>query len=172
MLWLLALLVTLVTCSPHPLDKRGLSCIGFRAAPAELPPLRIDVTDMVNANIYAGTPTLSQLPLTTWHQSGPGHTVAYRAWRTPAANNIYTINLEVQITAPLNMFINMVATSDRANGDPGLNRNSNGIADGSGTSNFPRRTFYSSLIGTIHNNVRVVFTGNWSKSYWLVGVVK
>ncbi|KAG8630770.1 hypothetical protein KVT40_002389 [Elsinoe batatas] len=159
--WLFALLVTLVACSPHPLDKRGLMCVGFRPPPAELPALEIDVTGMVNAHTYANTPSLSQLPLTTWSHSGPGHIVTYRAWRTPAVNDIYTINLEVQITAPLNMFVNFVATSDRANGDPGLSRIVNGLADGSGTSRFPRQSYFSSAIGTIHNNPRVIFTGNW-----------
>ncbi|EXF85563.1 histidine permease [Colletotrichum fioriniae PJ7] len=165
MLWLIALFISLASCSPvlQPLvQERGLTCVGYRGAPAELPAISIDLRGDIEAHVFDGAnPTLSQLPLNTWAGSARDHRLEYRAWRSTGRDGIFNVHLEVQVTGYANVFVNFGAQSDRGNGDPGLSRVDNGLAVGSGSNPYPRRTFFSMALGTIHQNINYNLVGNW-----------
>ncbi|KAI3544846.1 histidine permease [Colletotrichum filicis] len=144
------------------LVERGLTCVGFRGAPTELPAIRIDLRGDIEAHVFDGaTPTLSQLPLNTWAGSARDHRLEYRAWRTTDRDGIFNVYLEVQVTGYANVFVNFGAQSDRGNGDPGLSRVDNGLAVGSGSNPYPRRSTFSMALGTIHRNINYNLVGNW-----------
>ncbi|KAL2883955.1 hypothetical protein SGCOL_000593 [Colletotrichum sp. CLE4] len=154
MLWFITLFITLASCSPvlQPLvQERGLTCVGYRGAPAELPAISIDLRGDIEAH----------LPLNTWACSDRNHRLEYRAWRSTGSNGIFNVHLEVQVTGYANVFVNFGAQSDRGNGDPGLSRVDNGLAVGSGSNPYPRRTFFSMALGTIHLNINYNLAGNW-----------
>ncbi|KAJ5021255.1 hypothetical protein J3E72DRAFT_19245 [Bipolaris maydis] len=168
MFWFLLFLLSLASCSPVKVDlaKRGnLACTAFPSTSADLPVFQLDLRETIERNAfeYGHTPTLQELPLTTWAGSGPGHHVTFRAWRTFGQGGTFWVYLEVQVTAPLDLFINFGAQSQRQGSDPGLSRIDNGIAQGSGSSTFPRRTTFAINIGTIHQNIDYTAAGNWRR---------
>ena len=168
MFWFLLFLISLASCSPtKDLVKRGLSCDLFPSSSADLPVFHLNVGNMIRQNVFPvdHTPSLQELPLRTWAYSGPGHHITFRAWRSADQQGEYGsgywANFEIQVTAPLSLFVNFAAQSRRSGSDPGLSQISNRIAEGSGSSLYPRRTTYSVYVGNIHQNVGFTATGNW-----------
>ncbi|KAF2226222.1 hypothetical protein BDZ85DRAFT_305181 [Elsinoe ampelina] len=167
MLWLFTILFALASAFPFEgemmLQDRGLpgflSC--FRPpARAELPRVDLGMTRYVDSHVFARPPTEQQLPFETWSESGPGHTMRFRAWRTPVRNQFFEAMVEVHIDAPLDMFISFGGTAQRQGRFLGLEIQDNGPVSQSGTSDRTRR-IYSFRVGPNHQNIEYWMTGRW-----------
>ncbi|GJC92775.1 histidine permease [Colletotrichum higginsianum] len=121
----------------------------------------------MRANVFDGdgTPTLRQIPLKTWTGSTRKHHLTYRAWRNTGNDKLFNAYLEVQVTGKASLFVNFGAKSEKGNGDPGLSRIDNGLAVGSGSNPYPRRSGFSMLVGKLHRNVDWSLKGTWRKDF-------
>ncbi|KAF4550085.1 Hypothetical protein D9617_18g032760 [Elsinoe fawcettii] len=164
MIWLLTILLAMASAFPLDeamLQKRGImSCFRPRTR-ASLPSVDMGMTDRVNAHTFARVPTEQQLPFTTWAESGAGHTMQFRAWRTPVKGQFLEAMVEIQLNAPLDMFIAFGAVAERQGRFLGLDIQDNGPVSASGTSNRNRR-IYSFMVGPNHQGITYWMTGQWS----------
>lgn len=172
MLWFIILFFALASCFPVPqplVDGRGVRfSSGNSRSRAILPPdVNIDLRSEMRANVFDGdgTPTLRQIPLKTWTGSTRKHHLTYRAWRNTGTDKLFNAYLEVQVTGKAGLFVNFGAKSEKGKGDPGLSRVDNGLAVGSGSNPYPRRSSFSMLVGKLHRNVDWSLKGTWRKDF-------